>query len=79
MPGFRHAGGVLAEIGEGSLPSELLKFITICVSPVQKLTITYMGNDPCPISATTGVTHARFLPRAVGWRKSGQGHSPTFY
>ena len=65
MPDFRQNPVRMAGIGAGSLPSNPLAFPSVCVSPGRELPTPRMGNDPCPISAKGGVTHARFLPRTL--------------
>ena len=62
-PRFRQNVGPVAGIGEGSLPSILVSFGRFVVFPAHGLAIHIMGNDPCPISAIAGVTHARFSPK----------------
>ena len=63
MSDFRQNLVSVAGIGEGSLPRISIRFGENSVFPAHKLAIHMMGNDPCPISAIAGVTHARFSPK----------------
>ena len=76
MPDFCQNPVPVAGIGEGSRPSISVWFGRVSVSPAHGLAIGAMGNDPCPISATAGVTHARFSPQDLGsWQKPGMRHA----
>ena len=50
------------ESGQGHSPAIRTHSPAVSVSPGRELPIPRMGNDPCPISATGDVTHARFPP-----------------